>query len=149
MPRLLLALPVLLLLCGCPILVGCAAANVATTPQHNIRLANADLAAALNGIESTALSANQSGTLSTPETIFISQVINNATIASDGIEACVDNSAAGAISRCIAPLIQSIQSKMTISALGIKSTGATATFNVVINGVLTALTKITAAESGL
>ena len=130
-------------------LAGCAASNVASTPTHKIRLANADLAAALNKIEATALQANQAGVITTAETISVSNIINNATIASDGIENCVENSAQGAISGCIAPLIQSIQSKMTLSGLGIKSAGATSNFQLAINGVLATLTEVTTAETGL
>ena len=141
MTRKLLLIPLLLL-------VGCAAQNASTVPYHNIRLANADLAAALNKVESTALMANQQGIISTPETISVSLVINNLTIASDGIEKCVDTPpGTGTVAGCIAPLVQSIQSQMSLSGLGIKSSGATAMFNVVIAGVMTTLTEITAAEA--
>lgn len=137
-------------LCAALALTGCAAQNVANTPLHNLRLANADLAAALNKVESTALTANQQGVITVAEAITVSQVINNLTIASDGIEKCADGGAAGgAVNNCVSPFIQSIQSQMTLAGLGIKSAAATATFTVVINGVLVTLTQITNAEAGL
>jgi hypothetical protein len=129
------------------LLSGCAASNVANTPGHSLRLLNADLASALNTFEATALQANQAGLITTSEAVSISQIINNATIASDGIEKCADNTA-GTISGCIAPFVQNIQSKMNITALGIKSPNATATFNVSITAVLNALQKIQTAEAG-
>lgn len=129
------------------ILTGCSSLNPTTTSQHTLRLVNADLAAALNTFEETALQANQAGLITTSEAVSISQIINNATIASDGIEKCADN-LTGTISGCIAPFVQNIQAKMNLAALGIKSPNATATFNVAIANVLTALQKIQTSVSG-
>src|ERR1700688_4914678 len=123
------------------LVTGCAASNPASIPHHSLRLTNADLSAALNKVEATTLTAAQQGIITSQEAINVSQVINNATIASDGIERCAD-STTGTVAGCITPLIQSIQSQMTLQGLGIKSGGATNTFQVVINGVLTALTAI-------
>lgn len=127
-------------------LVGCAASNV-NTPGHTLRLVNADLAAALNTLETTALQANQSGAITTSEAVSISQVVNNATIASDGIEKCADNTV-GTISGCIAPFIQNIKANMNPVGLGLKSQNAQAIFTAAINGVLTALQKIQTSEVG-
>lgn len=125
-------------------LVGCAASNV-NTPGHTLRLVNADLAAALNTLETTALQANQSGAITTSEAVSISQIVNNATIASDGIEKCADNTV-GTISGCIAPFIQNIKVNMNPVGLGLKSQNAQAIFTAAINGVLTALQKIQTSE---
>jgi hypothetical protein len=127
-------------------MTGCAAATTSKTPQHNLRLINADLASALNTVESTALTLNTQGIISTAETVSVSNVILNATVASDGIEKCADNTT-GTISGCIAPFIQSIKSNMTISALGIKSQGAISNFNTVINAVIATLNNLASSEA--
>lgn len=124
-------------------LAGCASMNVAGTPHHTLRLANADLAAALNKVESTVLTLEQSGTITQAEAINASMVINNLTIASDGIEKCADSST-GPVSGCIAPFVTAIQTQMTMQGLGIKSSGAQSTeFQVVIAGVIATLSEIT------
>src|ERR1700733_11124020 len=86
-------------------LTSCSAAVAVKTPQHNLRLANADLAAALNTVEQTALTLNTQGVITNQEAVSVSNIINNATIASDGIEKCADNTT-GTISGCIGPFIQ-------------------------------------------
>lgn len=133
------------------LLTACAGQNPSSAPAHKVRLANADLAAALNKVESTALTANQQGIISVQEAINVSNVINNLTIASDGIEKCADlppGGALGTVTGCITPFIASIRSQMNLNGLGIKSPGAVSTFAVVINGVLATLDGITKAEAG-
>lgn len=140
-----------LTVCVLSLLAGCAGQNSASTPAHKLRLANADLAAALNKVESTALTANQQGIISVQEAVNVSQVINNLTVASDGIEKCAElppSGALGTITGCVEPFIASIRSQMNLNGLGIKSPGAVSTFAVVINGVLATLDGITKAEAG-
>lgn len=131
------------------LLTGCAAQNASTVPYHGIRLANADLAAALNKIEVAALQANQQGLLSTADTVTVSQIVLNATIASDSIETCIDKPpTTGTVSGCIQPFVTSIQTAMSLPGLGLKSTSAVGIFAVAITGAKATLTEIVNAEGG-
>lgn len=104
---------------------------------HNLRVANADLASALNHGAQEVITLDAQGTISNEEERAALLKINTATNLSDGISACLDTaSGSGAldVSACVRPLLQGIQGNM--SDLGIKSPGAQAAVTSIVDAVL-------------
>lgn len=102
---------------------------------HNLRVANADLAAALNHTAAEIVSLDSQGVITPAEEQAALLKINEATLFSDGVVRCLDNyQAVPSVAPCIRPLLQGIETDL--NSLGIKSAGAQAAVESAVKGVL-------------
>lgn len=111
---------------------------------HNLRLANADLAAALNHGAQEVIALDAQGIITNEEEKTALLRITTATNLSDGISVCLDTaSGAGSldVSSCVRPLLRGIQGNM--NQLGIKSAGAQVTVTSLVNEVLAVFDQFT------
>jgi hypothetical protein len=102
---------------------------------HNLRLANADLASALNHAAQEVISLDSQGAITPQEENSALLKINEATVLSDGITKCLDNvTIAASPATCVQPFLQGVQNDM--NSLGIKSPGAQAALSGAISAVI-------------
>ena len=102
---------------------------------HNLRLANADLASALNHVAQEVISLDTQGAITPQEENSALLKVNEATVLSDGITKCLDNVVGSASpATCVQPLLQGVQTDM--NSLGIKSPGAQAALSGAISAVI-------------
>jgi hypothetical protein len=111
---------------------------------HNLRVANADLASALNHGAQEIIFLNMQGAITQEEENLALGQISASTILSDGVTKCLDASAASApvLSACVKPLLAGVQTNM--QALGIKSANAQATVTAIVGAVNGAITEFAA-----
>ncbi len=99
---------------------------------HNLRVANADLASALNHGAQEVISLNASGTITQIEERNALAKFGEVSKLSDNITTCI-NVGGASVDGCIRPILMQVQTDM--SNLGIKSVAAQATVTAVTNAV--------------
>ena len=119
---------VAILLCFAILSAGC--------NTKSLRKANYDLALAINKASLTAVQLNQQGTLSTADMDAILPIFNTMSNESDAITKCIDGlNVVGNAAGCVTPLLAAINSQQAEASVGIKSSGAQATMNLVLTGI--------------
>jgi len=120
----------------CFIFVTCSGFVCTGSQIHQVNVANADLAIAINKASVTVIQLTQQGTLTQAEENAILPKLYDASVLSDGINKCTVSLSAGqTLPSCVTPLLQSVQNDMAAASLGVKSPGAQAYMTVAISGV--------------
>jgi hypothetical protein len=110
---------------------------------HKLRIADADLASALNHGAQEVIALKAQGTISQAEESSALGRIDDATVLSDKVTGCLNSVTGGASpAACITPLLQGVQADM--NDLGIKSQGAQAIVSSIIGGVTAIFSEFTA-----
>lgn len=116
------------------------------TAVHKVKVADADLASALNKASHTVIDLGAQGTITVAERNSILPRLADATVLSDRIDDCTKPANATAtLQACVTPLLTSLRDDISSTSLGIKNPGAQATFKAVIDGALVIVGTIAAA----
>lgn len=110
---------------------------------HQVSVANADLASALNNGTKAVIDLHAQGVFNTAEQAAILPKINDASILSDRIQDCTEAvNAAKTLTGCVTPLIRSVRDDINAASLGIKNTNTQASLKTALTLAITAVNAI-------